>query len=95
MRHQPRNPAALPPSPQNPDAAILHELIEAFTALGMYLDVCQYVIQENPQPMPDGLDQIMQKSLSQYERSVTAVRQLQHQLRREDANRPLRQFTSC
>ena len=52
-------------------------------ALGLYLDVSEHVIQENHQLVPDGLAEIMQKSLGQYDRSVAAVRQLQDQLRRE------------
>ena len=92
MRHQSRNPAALPSDPPVSNAAILHELIEALTALGLFLDVCLHAVQKQAPLMPDGLDQITQKSLGQYDRSVAAVRQLQDQLRRDTAIRPLRQL---
>jgi signal transduction histidine kinase len=65
------------------NTTVLHELIEALTALGLYLERSEREFQDQSQLMPEGFDQIIEKSLGQYERCLAAIRRLQDLLRRE------------
>jgi phosphoglycerate-specific signal transduction histidine kinase len=57
-------------------AALLHEAIEALTALGNYLTVAQHEFENQPGLIEDTLGEALRKSLDQYERAVKAVRRL-------------------
>src|SRR5271168_2089384 len=70
--------------PTREAAALLHELAEALTALGNYVEVSKRKIECQPALMPEGLGQAVEKSLGQYERAVVAVRRLRKILLREN-----------
>jgi hypothetical protein len=83
------NPDAYNPGlPQNRDpekAALLHEVTEALTALGNYLDVAHRKFKDQPEPRQEDLGEALKKSLGQYERAAEAVRRLSDIFRREAA----------
>jgi hypothetical protein len=65
-------------------AALLHEIIEALTALGNYLAVAHRKFEEQTDPQQD-LGAALKKSLGQQERAREAVRRLSDMFRREAA----------
>lgn len=67
-------------------AALLHEMTEAFSALGSYLAVAHRKFEDQTLPTKDGLGDALEKSLGQYERASKAVRRLCDLYRRESAS---------
>ncbi len=65
--------------------ALLHEMIEALTALGNYLGAAQRKFKQQPEPRPEGLREALKKSLGQHERASETVRRLNDLRRREAA----------
>jgi len=58
-------------------AALLHELIEALTALGNYLAAAQRELENQPALKQEVVEEAIRKSLSQYDRASEATRRLQ------------------
>ena len=56
---------------------LLHELVEALTALGNYLAVIQQEMERQPTLKQGVLEEAVRKSLSQYGRASEAIRRLQ------------------
>ena len=72
---------------RNPEkAALLHELVEAVTALGNYLAVVQRELDDPPEPRSERLVEALAKSRGQHERASRAIRRLSDLLRREDGD---------
>jgi hypothetical protein len=65
------------------EAALLHELVEAVTALGNYLAVVQRELDDPLVPKSERLVEALAKSLGQHERTSRAIRRLSDLLRRE------------
>ena len=57
--------------------ALLHELIEALTALGNYLAAAQRELENQPALKQKVFERVIRHSLIQYDRAVEAIRQLQ------------------
>ena len=57
--------------------ALLHELIEALTALGNYLAAAQRELENQPALKQKVFERVICHSLIQYDRAVEAIRQLQ------------------
>ena len=61
----------------SPEAvALTHELVEALTAIGNYLTAAAHIRRVEPCPPGDTLDEVLEKSLTQFTRAVEAVRRL-------------------
>jgi hypothetical protein len=75
-----------PTNPSADEAALLHELSEALTALGNYLAAAQREFEVYPGPMQEVLAEALRGGLTQYERAAEAVRQLRGRLFRDGRN---------
>jgi hypothetical protein len=76
----PRNVAGeAPTNPRADQAALVHELIEALTALGNYLAAAQRQLE----PPGEVLGAALRASLGQYERAVECLRRLHDFVLRE------------
>jgi hypothetical protein len=62
--------------------ATLHELVEALTAVGNYLEVANYLLGTEPAPGQKTLGEAVEKSLAQMERARAAARQLRELFKR-------------
>jgi len=78
----PRNVGGEAPNRRADQAALVHELIEALTALGNYLAAAQLQF-ENRREM---LGEALRASLDQYERAAECLRGLRDLVLREDSN---------
>jgi hypothetical protein len=80
-----RNNAGGGPSAGRADQtiALMHETREALTALGNYLAVVSLKFAEQRGQTQEGLAEALEKSLSQYQRAVGAVRRLGELLHRQ------------
>jgi phosphoglycerate-specific signal transduction histidine kinase len=86
--NDPRNVGGEPPTNRSADqAALLHELIEALTALGNYLAAAQRDV-ENQRGV---LGEALQGSLSQYQRAAECIRRLRHLFLRDSRSNDDRQ----
>ena len=56
--------------------ALTHELVEALTATGIYLETATRILEVETRPPGDTLGQVLEKSLTQFSRAVEAVRRL-------------------
>jgi hypothetical protein len=65
-----------PPTRGDETAALLHEAIEALTALGNYLSVVQHEFENQPGSLETASGEALRGSLDQYERAVKAIRRL-------------------
>lgn len=80
----PRNVGDEAPTNRSADeAALLHELSEALTALGNYLAAARREFEVHPGPMQEVLGEALRGGLSQYERAAEAVRRLRTRLFRD------------
>jgi hypothetical protein len=67
------------PSQNGDRVALLHELIEALTALGNYLAVIQRELDNQPALKQEVFEEAIRKSFAQHDRACEAIRRLQAQ----------------
>ena len=64
---------------------LVHELIEALTAAGNYLEAASHMLGAEPRPAQYALREALEKSLAQFGRANKAARRLRDLLRLENA----------
>jgi hypothetical protein len=67
------------------EAATLHKLLEALTAVGNYLEAANHLLGTELSPSRNTLNEIVEKSLTQTGRASAAARQLRDLLHRRRA----------
>jgi hypothetical protein len=71
-----------PPRGPTGEAATLHELLEALTAVGNYLEAANHLLGAELSPNQKTLSEVVEKSLAQTERASATARQLRDLLHR-------------
>jgi hypothetical protein len=69
-----------PPSPSDAEEALVHELAEAHTALGNYLQAMKQLVESGHSPSHERLREVINQSIGQAERADKALRQLRNLL---------------